>query len=235
MKRAQLCQITLNEVQKSFIHSQALIVQGGPLAFLFRVSWSHTYKHTVGLLWTSDQPVAEASTYTGQHRRQTNMPSAGFEPAIPATKRPQTYALDRASIEAGYIHICVCVCVRARARYKNRRSGIANVSCYWKSCFLYFLSLVLVCARQRMLTQFLWLYNKLKSIKCSRVKFYLREKLHNLQITNDKLRRREACLLIPQHSHNSKMPTRNLCRFVYTFQSEQIVKNRSKSGRKFQI
>jgi hypothetical protein len=23
--------------------------------------------HTVGLLWTSDQPVAEASTYTGQH------------------------------------------------------------------------------------------------------------------------------------------------------------------------
>jgi hypothetical protein len=27
---------------------------------------SHTYRHTVGLLWTSDQPVAETSTYTGQ-------------------------------------------------------------------------------------------------------------------------------------------------------------------------
>jgi hypothetical protein len=26
------------------------------------------------------------------------MPSAGFEPATPATKRPQTYALDRAVI-----------------------------------------------------------------------------------------------------------------------------------------
>jgi hypothetical protein len=25
------------------------------------------------------------------------MPRAGFEPAIPATKRPQTYALDRAA------------------------------------------------------------------------------------------------------------------------------------------
>jgi hypothetical protein len=25
------------------------------------------------------------------------MPSAGFEPAIPAAKRPQTYALDRAA------------------------------------------------------------------------------------------------------------------------------------------
>jgi hypothetical protein len=28
---------------------------------------NHTYRHMVGLLWTSDQPVAETSTYTGQH------------------------------------------------------------------------------------------------------------------------------------------------------------------------
>jgi hypothetical protein len=28
---------------------------------------THTIRHTVGLLWTSDQPVAETSTYTGQH------------------------------------------------------------------------------------------------------------------------------------------------------------------------
>jgi hypothetical protein len=41
----------------SFIHSQALIVQDGSLASLFGVSWSHTYRHMVGLLWTSDQPV----------------------------------------------------------------------------------------------------------------------------------------------------------------------------------
>jgi hypothetical protein len=27
----------------------------------------HAIRHTVALLWTSDQPVAEASTYTGQH------------------------------------------------------------------------------------------------------------------------------------------------------------------------
>jgi hypothetical protein len=80
-----------------WIRSQALIVQEGPLTSLFGVSWSHTYRHTVGLLWTSDQPVAEASTYTGQHKRQTSMPRAGLEPATPATKRPQTYALDRAA------------------------------------------------------------------------------------------------------------------------------------------
>jgi hypothetical protein len=28
---------------------------------------THILRHTVGLVWTSDQPVAEASTYTGQH------------------------------------------------------------------------------------------------------------------------------------------------------------------------
>jgi hypothetical protein len=28
---------------------------------------THTIRHTVRILWTSDQPVAETSTYTGQH------------------------------------------------------------------------------------------------------------------------------------------------------------------------
>jgi hypothetical protein len=28
---------------------------------------THTVRYTVGLLWTSDQPVAEISTYMGQH------------------------------------------------------------------------------------------------------------------------------------------------------------------------
>jgi hypothetical protein len=48
----------------SFIHSQALIVQDGPMASLFGVSCSHTYRHTVGLLWTSDQPVALVSYWS---------------------------------------------------------------------------------------------------------------------------------------------------------------------------
>jgi hypothetical protein len=33
------------------------------------------------------------------------MPSAGFELATPATKRPQTYALVRAATEVGYLYI----------------------------------------------------------------------------------------------------------------------------------
>jgi hypothetical protein len=60
---------------------------------------THTIRHTVGLLWTSDQPVAETSTYTAQHNIQTQQTNihapSGIEPAIPATKRPQTYALDQ--------------------------------------------------------------------------------------------------------------------------------------------
>jgi hypothetical protein len=59
---------------------------------------THTIRHPVGLLWTSDQPVAETSTYTGQHNKQAYLPRAGFEPAIPAAKRPQTNFLDRAAI-----------------------------------------------------------------------------------------------------------------------------------------
>jgi hypothetical protein len=56
---------------------------------------NHTELDTHGtLLWTSDQPITEASTYTGQHtykhKRQTSMPRVGFETTIPATKRPQT-------------------------------------------------------------------------------------------------------------------------------------------------
>jgi hypothetical protein len=71
-------------------------MQWFPFAFCMIV-----FRHTVELLWTSDQPVAEACTYTGQHNRQISIPSSGFEPATPATERPQTYALDRAATEVG--------------------------------------------------------------------------------------------------------------------------------------
>jgi hypothetical protein len=37
------------------------------LASSFEVFYLHTIRHTVGLLWTTDQPVAETSTYTRQH------------------------------------------------------------------------------------------------------------------------------------------------------------------------
>ena len=58
---------------------------------------------SVGLLWTSDQLVAETSTW--QHTTfttdKTPMPPVGFEPTIPADERPQTHTLDRGATGIG--------------------------------------------------------------------------------------------------------------------------------------
>jgi len=63
--------------------------------------------HSVGLLWTSDQP--DADTCTRQHpTQQTAMPPAGFEPTILSGERPETYALDSAVTGIG---------VRSHKRY----------------------------------------------------------------------------------------------------------------------
>jgi hypothetical protein len=64
----------------------------------------------VGFLWTSDQPVTEASTQdntTYKHKRQTSMPQVGFEHAIPTTKRLQTYVSDCAATGIGNENIII--------------------------------------------------------------------------------------------------------------------------------
>ena len=54
------------------------------------------------LLWTSYQLVAEATTYTAHNRHnRTSMPWARFEPAVPATEQPQTYAFGRKNTGIG--------------------------------------------------------------------------------------------------------------------------------------
>jgi hypothetical protein len=49
----------------------------------------------------SQRPLPAQDNTTYKHKSQTSMPQLGFEPAIPATKRPQTYALDRAATGIG--------------------------------------------------------------------------------------------------------------------------------------
>jgi len=51
----------------------------------------------------TDQTVAVATTYIthDKHESRTSMPSARFEPTIPAIERPQTYALDSTSTRIG--------------------------------------------------------------------------------------------------------------------------------------
>ena len=57
----------------------------------FRITHRHT--HTVWPLWRSDQLVAK-QLLTQRTKRRAYMPSGEIEPAIPAIKRLQTYALD---------------------------------------------------------------------------------------------------------------------------------------------
>jgi len=56
---------------------------------------SDTQTHSVGFLWTSEQPEAKVATYTTHktQKRPTSMPPAGFEPAIPASQLPQNHIL----------------------------------------------------------------------------------------------------------------------------------------------
>jgi hypothetical protein len=78
-----------------------LLVHSRCRRFLFSLYHTHT-SQSAGLLWTSDRPVAQTSTSQHKHcTRQTSMPPVGFKPTIPASARPQTYALDRKATGIG--------------------------------------------------------------------------------------------------------------------------------------
>jgi hypothetical protein len=79
-----------------------LLTVGVEVVYFHLITLRHT-PQSVGLLWTRDRPVAEISNWQYKHcTRQTSMPPVGFEPTIPASVRPQTYALDRAATGIGY-------------------------------------------------------------------------------------------------------------------------------------
>ena len=42
------------------------------------------------------------------HNRQTSLPPAGFDPAVPGSERPQTHALDGAATGTGLVTCSVC-------------------------------------------------------------------------------------------------------------------------------
>ena len=78
--------------------------------FTIEVSRSHALRHTHTHTHANGRdPVKErsvgavATTYTAhnKHKRRTSMLSTGFEPAIPATERPQIFALGRTATGAG--------------------------------------------------------------------------------------------------------------------------------------
>jgi hypothetical protein len=78
---------------------QPLVGQG---LHIIEASWSHSdTTHSVELLWARDQRDQTSTWQHTTHNRQTTMTPGGFQPAIPASERPQTHALDRAATGIG--------------------------------------------------------------------------------------------------------------------------------------
>jgi hypothetical protein len=72
---------------------QPTVGQGLLIVEASRSHWDTS--HSVGLLWTSDQPDAETSTWqhTTLTRDETSMTPAGSEPTVPTSEQPQSHAL----------------------------------------------------------------------------------------------------------------------------------------------
>jgi len=81
--------------------------QVGQGLLIIEASGSHSdTPHSVGLLWTSDRPVAEiSSSRTALTSDRHPCSPARFGPTIPASKRPQTHALDGATTGIGYVNV----------------------------------------------------------------------------------------------------------------------------------
>jgi hypothetical protein len=100
------------------------------------VSRSHTDRRAraVGLLWASDQLVAEAAACATQskHERWTSMPPVGFELTIPVIERPQTYAVDLTATGIGLLLLSVCKltehCEQPVCRYRDGTCSISSLS-----------------------------------------------------------------------------------------------------------
>jgi hypothetical protein len=74
----------------------------------------HTFRHTtLGRTPLDEGPARRRDIYLTTHntyKRQTSMPPVGFEPTIPASKRPQTHALDSAATGIGYVYCYLLLC-----------------------------------------------------------------------------------------------------------------------------
>jgi hypothetical protein len=60
---------------------------------------THAIRHTAGILWTSDQPVSEASTYTGQHNIETQQTNIHAPSGIRTRDPSNQAAADEDSVQ----------------------------------------------------------------------------------------------------------------------------------------
>ena len=81
-------------------------------------------QHSEGLLWERSARRRDLYlTIHNTHKRQTSMSPAGFEPAIPASERPQMHALDRVATGIG---CAILIIVKQTVRYPDTDSGLTR-------------------------------------------------------------------------------------------------------------
>ena len=79
--------------------------------------WSPKWLITVGRATLDERSARRRDLYLAPHNthnRKISMLPVGFEPTISASERPQTYALDRAATETGFITILLLFIYCAR-------------------------------------------------------------------------------------------------------------------------
>jgi len=80
-------------VQQPIVGQDFLIVEA---------SWLHSDTPTLGRTPLDGRSAQRKDLTTpNTHKRLSSIPPVGFEPAIPASRQPQTYALDRAVTKIG--------------------------------------------------------------------------------------------------------------------------------------
>jgi hypothetical protein len=92
-----------NDYHQLFFHGATAPTGPGPPYYRgFTITLRHT---TLGRTPLDEWSARRRDLYLTTHntqKRQTSMPPAGFEPAIPASERPQTHALDSAVTGIGW-------------------------------------------------------------------------------------------------------------------------------------
>jgi len=99
---------------------------------IIEASRSHSdTPQSIGLLWTSDQPVPETSTWqnTTLTWDKHSCPPTEFEPTIPVSERPHTHAFDRVATEIGtsilsYLYYW-------RIKWDKTNTELSKLQCKW--------------------------------------------------------------------------------------------------------
>jgi hypothetical protein len=101
----------------------------------FCYTWSHSVTHRLNRTPLDEGSAPRRDLYLTTHdnyERQISMPTAGFEPAIPADERSQTLALDGTAAEIGQLIYTALLCQGRGPRRTDIKMVLNLVA--WTSC-----------------------------------------------------------------------------------------------------